>query len=132
MKIKKLILLLGIALLTVTVLSGCSYYQNTYGKTDVYGQVPGQIPAKTQTKDMSGDVVKGSYSYKYQFQFVTKDGTVKKMSYEVAGKNPTPLTANRYVKAQISKKRVVTGPNYISESKVPDKALTKLQSLAKN
>lgn len=114
-------------LLPLATLSGCKYYQDTYKGEEYYSIVPQQVPAREQTKDKDGKIVEGSYSYNYQLKWADKDGKVITKKYELSGKSPTPLTPGRYIKAEISKKRIVEGPNYIEQNEVPKKALEKIQ-----
>lgn len=121
--------ILGLLLVVVLVAGGWfgfKYYNDTYKGTDAYAKVT-QTPTKEPTKDSSGKVQAGLYSYTYELTFVHADGTTQQMGFEVSGKDPQPLTVGKYVKAKISAKRVIEGPNYIDASAVPAKAMAKLQ-----
>ncbi|WP_179396059.1 DUF1093 domain-containing protein [Lacticaseibacillus absianus] len=117
------------ALLVLAIVAGgwfgFKYYNETYTGQTAYAKVT-TTPTKEQTKDSSGKVQAGLYSYDYDFTFVFADGTTQQMSYELTGKDPQPLTVGKYVKAKISAKRVIEGPNYVDASAVPAKAMAKL------
>ncbi|MGR8828675.1 YxeA family protein [Leuconostoc citreum] len=118
-------------ILTLFLVSGLAiqirhYYDNTYASVTAYTRAPEKIPSKAQTRDDSGKVIEGSYSYQYHFKFVTKDGTTKEIEFELSGENIKPFKANQLLKAEISNIRVVNGPNEVKISDVPKTVLEKL------
>ncbi|WP_125706588.1 DUF1093 domain-containing protein [Lacticaseibacillus daqingensis] len=121
--------ILGILLLVLVLAGGWfgfKYYNDTYTGTVGYAKVT-TTPEKKETVDNQGVVQKGYYSYNYSFDFVMADGTTQTQTFEVTGKDPQPLTVGKYIKAKISKKRVLEGPNYVEASAIPAKALAKIQ-----
>lgn len=111
----------------VASFAGCSYYKDTYKGVEAYAKIPEQVPEKVQTKDHNGKVQSGLYSYHYNLTFITIDGDTQQMDYELSDENPTPFEPGSYVKAKISKKRAIEGPNGVSESDVPKDVLEKLK-----
>lgn len=118
-KIKKIVILVGLLIIGIVSYYGYKYYESTYKTITAYAVVPANVPEKEKTKSNDGKEVKGIYSYKYTLTFVNEDGEHKKMEFESSGETPTPLEPNSYVKAEISKKRVVKGPNKVAENKIP-------------
>ncbi|KAF1302979.1 MULTISPECIES: YxeA family protein [Enterococcus] len=116
-----LILVLGVG-----AYFGYNYYKETYQGIPAYAKVPATTPEKVQTKSDSGEIIKGWSSYKYTFTFVKENGEHQEMTYELSGENPTPFQPNTIVKASISKKRVIKGPNVVEKSSVPEKVLKEL------
>lgn len=122
---------MGIMILAAAGYFGFKYYQDTYTTEVAYAIVPEQVPEKVPTKDSAGKVQDGLYSYHYSLQFVTEDGgKVETREYELSSENPEPFTPNAYVTAEVSKNRIVNGPNGVSESDIPEKVLQKLTDLA--
>lgn len=117
-----LLLTLGIIAMT-----GCSYYNDTYKGVEAYAKVPDQIPEKIPTKDKDGKVQSGLYSYQYKLEFITKDKTKQEMDVDVTDENPTPLTPGSYVKAKISEKRILEGPNSIDAANIPKDILQMME-----
>ncbi|MGX7199068.1 YxeA family protein [Enterococcus nangangensis] len=125
---KKKVILAGLLLVLGLVgLSGCQYYQDTYKGEEYYAIVPEEVPAKEVTVDNQGKEVSGSYSYKYDITWANEDGETLDFPVEVSGDNPEPLTPGSYIKATISKKRIVEGPNTVEEGSIPQNALDKLK-----
>lgn len=124
---KKIVGIIVAVLVVIIGISGVRYYNSTYRATEAYAVVPQTIPAKTQTKDDSGKTVAGDSSYHYQLNFVKINGQRQVMSFSVSGSDPTPLQPGSYIKAKISQKRVVSGPNTVSQADVPAKVLQKLK-----
>lgn len=124
---KKIITVVALLFVIIGGIFGFKYYQQTYAGKTAYAKVSETVPQKEVTKDSNGKEVKDSYSYEYEFTFVKKDGSVQKMSYELASSNPEPLTPNSYIEAEISETRIVSGPKTVSESEVPKNILEKLQ-----
>lgn len=124
---KKIITIILLALILVGGYMGFNYWNDTYNGKTAYALVPETVPEKEQTKDMDGKVQQGLYSYNYELKFVKENGDIQTMEYSVSGENPEPLTPNAYIKAEISKNRVISGPNTISENDVPDNAKKVLQ-----
>lgn len=124
---KKIFRIIGIGF--VLFLGGITYkyYHDTYVGQTAYAIVPEQVPNKEITTDDSGQVISNSYSYHYTLTFITKKGAIQTKDYEIFGSNPTSLTPNSYVTAEISKKRIVEGPNPVAENQIPKNVLTKLK-----
>jgi len=123
---KKIILVVALILIVVFGYKGYEYYSTTYKGNVAYAKVSETVPQVEDTKDDTGQVVPGSKSYHYDFDFVKEDGSTQKMDYELSGDNVTPLKPGSYVKAKISEKRVVSGPNDVSKSEIPKTVLEKL------
>ncbi len=104
---------------------GYQYYTNTYVGVEGYAVVPQEVPEKIETKDNQGKAVTDTdgtplYSYEYNnITFVTKDGKKQQNSFDVTSTNPQPLQPGTYLKAKVSKNRVVEGPNSVNEGDVP-------------
>lgn len=98
----------------------------TYKGDIAYAKVPEVVPTEQETKDDTGKVITGSKTYQYDFDFVKEDGTIQKMDYELSGDNVIPLKPGSYIKASISQKRVISGPNDVSKSDIPKNVLEKL------
>lgn len=113
-------------LVVITFLSGCSYYEDTYQGDVAYAIVSDEIPQKEETVDSSGKVQSELYSYHYTFDFITENGVHQEMTYELSGENPQPLEPQSIIKAKISKKRVLEGPNPITTVDVPQSVLDEL------
>lgn len=108
---------------------GWNYYAETYQAHEAYAVVSSKVPTKKKTVDDSGKAIANSYSYVYNFRFVRTDGKVQHLQYELMGSNPKPFTPNSYVKAQISEKRVIEGPNQVSADRtdqIPSNVKAKL------
>ncbi|MDF7636791.1 YxeA family protein [Leuconostocaceae bacterium ESL0958] len=121
-----------IAVLTCFLLGGLfiqgkHYYENTYDADTAYAKVPAQVPKKQEARDDSGKLIKGTYSYDYELRFVTKDGEVRQLKFSQLGDEQVkPLTPNSYVKADVSKKRVVAGPNPVTTDQISAKVKVRL------
>jgi uncharacterized protein YxeA len=124
---KKIILFFMVLLIPVMGLAGCSYYDDTYKGTTYYSLVPATVPEKTATLDQDGKTVDGEFSYIYSINWVDKDGNEMTRKVEISGKNPEALTPGKYISAEISKKRITKGPNYIEKGEIPQNALAKIQ-----
>lgn len=118
---KKFIALGSLVLVMFFGLNGCSYYKDTYSGQTAYAKVSETVPEKVQTKDSQGEVQEGLYSLNYTFDFVKEDGTKQVMTYELVDKDPQPLEPGSYVRAVISKKRIIKGPNGIKQEEIPEK-----------
>ncbi|WP_172188002.1 DUF1093 domain-containing protein [Lentilactobacillus kribbianus] len=123
---KKIISLIALLILAVGGYFGWQYYTQTYQGHPAYAVIPNQVPKREATVDDNGKKVADSYSYSYKLHFVRTDGKTETLPYEVMGSDPKPFTPNATVKAEISDKRVVKGPNYVSKDKVPDAVKDKL------
>lgn len=108
-------------------LTGCSYYKDTYVGETYYAVVPQEVPQKEETKDNQGKVVPNTYTYSYDLTWADAKGNTLKFEAEVSGENPEPLTPGRFIRAEISKKRIVKGPNYVNKEEIPENALKKIQ-----
>lgn len=127
MKLKKKILFLVLLVVPIFGLTGCSYYHDTYEGKTYYSIVPQTVPEKTATVDKDGKEVSGSSSYIYELNWVDKDGNSIKREVEIAGDDPEALTPGKYIEAEISKKRIVKGPNYVEAGEIPKNALDKIE-----
>ena len=79
-----------------------------------------KFPLKQATDD-DGKAITGEHAYDYKFKFVLKNGEKRTLDYELSGEKVKPFTPNAVIKAEISKKRAIKGPNEISKDKVPNK-----------
>ncbi|WP_349515067.1 DUF1093 domain-containing protein [Leuconostoc suionicum] len=116
------------SLLTLSLVIGLAiqvrnYYDNTYAASKAYTRAPLKVPNREETKDDSGKVIKGSYSYQYHFKFVTAEGHEKNISFELSGENVTPFKPGEFLEAEVSNTRVIYGPTKVDESDVPQKLL---------
>ena len=126
---KKIIGLIVIVILGLVGYKGYEYYHSTYVGETAYAIVPSEIPSKVESKSKSGIGDQSPwYSYDYQLTFVKEDGSIQKLEYSVSGDDPKPLTPNSYVKATISEKRALKGPNVVEKSSIPKNILKKLDS----
>lgn len=110
---------LAILVAAVVIIFGWKYYQDNYQAETAYAVVPSEVPAKKQATDDNGKKISGVHAYDYKFEFVLKNGEKRTLDYELTGEKVKPFTPNATVKADISKKRVVKGPNEVSKDKVP-------------
>lgn len=124
---KKIIALIALVAVGVVGFKGWQYYQETYQGVTAYALVPDTVPEKVQTVDDSGNKIDGWSSYDYQLTFVKTDGSTQQLEYELSNSDPTPLRPGAIVKAKISQKRVIEGPNEVPQDKVPAEVLKKLQ-----
>ncbi|QEA58238.1 DUF1093 domain-containing protein [Leuconostoc koreense] len=127
---KKISLIIA-GVLTLSLVIGLAiqagnYYNNTYQTSKAYTKAPLKVPDREETKDDSGKVIKGSYSYQYHFEFVTTEGTKKSIAFELSGENVTPFKPGEFLEAEVSNTRVVYGPNGIKQSKIPKSVLKKI------
>lgn len=120
--IKEIIFVVILVLIVISGYKGYEYYTTIYKGDVAYAKVPDGVP----TVEDTGQVISGSKSYKYDFDFVKKDGTIQKMDYELSGNNVSPLQPGSYVKVFISQIRVISGPNDVSKSDIPKNILEKL------
>ena len=70
----------------------------------------------------------GYSSYKYTFEFVKENCERQEMTYELSGEDIQPYAPNTLVKAEISQKRIISGPNEVAEKDVPADLLKKLNA----
>ena len=124
---KKIIVLIFVVLLGVLGYRAFGYYNDTYRATVAYAQVPPEVPVLEQTVDDSGREIQGYHSYEYAFDFVLENGEKQTMHFELSAENPQPFKPNSYVKAEISKKRVVNGPNAIAFEQIPQQIQEQLK-----
>ncbi|MFT8670275.1 MAG: DUF1093 domain-containing protein [Liquorilactobacillus hordei] len=127
---KKVSLIIA-SLLTLSLVIGLAiqvrnYYDNTYAASKAYTRVPLKVPNREETKDDTGKVIKESYSYQYHFEFVTADGTKKRVAFELSGENVTPFKPGEFLEAEVSNTRVVYGPTAIKQNKIPKSVLKKI------
>jgi Protein of unknown function (DUF1093). len=102
------------------------YYNNTYVASEGYTRVPLNVPQREKTRDGSGKVIEGSYSYQYEFVFITREGNKKNISFELTGENVTPFKPGQYLKAKVSNTRVVYGPSVVKQDDIPQSVLKKI------
>lgn len=121
---KKTIVLSGI-ILGIVGYYLIKYNNEMYRGEIAYALVPTTIPQKKEAVDINGEPL-GGYSYDYNFTFIKEDGTKYIMNHELSGPNPSPFVPNTYVKAEISKKRIVNGPYKVSTQDIPRKIKEKL------
>lgn len=125
---KKMMLALLVVVLGVGGYFSYKYYSETYQGVTAYARTPKEIPEKTQTVHDSGKKIEGYSSYKYTFEFVKENGEKQEMTYELSDQNVQPYAPNTLVKAVISQKRVISGPNEVAEKDVPADVLKKLNA----
>ncbi|AOW73957.1 YxeA family protein [Pediococcus acidilactici] len=113
--------ILAILVAAVVIIFGWKYYEDTYQAKTAYAVVPAEVPVKKQATDDDGKAITGEHAYDYKFKFVLKNGEKRTLDYELSGEKVKPFTPNAVIKAEISKKRVIKGPNEISKDKVPNK-----------
>ncbi|MGR8774163.1 DUF1093 domain-containing protein [Leuconostoc citreum] len=133
---KKIIIIISLVAIFVVFLVSLNiknYVNSRYKSDTAFAKVPNEIPKLENVKDMNGKLVEGMKGYKYEFTFVTRAKKVKKISFEVKGEDNkvSPLKQNTYVTAQISEKLIVEGPQQISENKIPENVLIKINELVK-
>ncbi|EKQ12101.1 hypothetical protein LCAA2362_0236 [Lacticaseibacillus casei A2-362] len=59
---------------------------------------------------------------------MTKDGQKREVGYESGeSANPTELQPGSYVKATVSEKRVIKGPEVVNKNAIPASVLSKLE-----
>lgn len=122
---KKIIGLIAAVLVVFGLYKGYEYYNVTYKATPAYAKVPAQVPELKDTVDDAGKKIAGSKSYSYKLTVITTDGERRVLDYNI--EDADPLTPNAYVKADISQKRVVKGPEGVQKSDVPTSVLEKLK-----
>lgn len=125
---KKMMLALLVVVLGVGGYFSYKYYSETYQGVTAYARTPKEIPEKTQTVDDSGKKIEGYSSYKYTFEFVKENGEKQEMTYELSGEDIQPYAPNTLIKAEISQKRIISGPNEVAEKDVPADVLKKLNA----
>lgn len=123
---KKLIGTIALLMLLFGGYKGYQYYDQTYNSQVAYAKVPETVPPLTDALSSSGEKMWNWKAYDYELTFVTKDGKTVKLPYTIASENPTPLEPNSFVKAEVSQKRVTSGPTTINEKQVPKNVLTML------
>ncbi|WP_262315328.1 YxeA family protein [Lacticaseibacillus parakribbianus] len=123
---KKILAVIGLVIVFAGGWFGYKYYASTYAGATGYTKVT-TTPARHKTTDDSGKTIAGYYSYDYSFTWALKDGTTKTVNFELSSKNPQPYVEGKYLKAEISDKRVIKGPSYVDESAIPQKALDALK-----
>lgn len=124
---KKILALLLLAILAVGSYLGYQYYTQTYAGTVAYARIPKEVPAKEPSKLSNGEVERGYFEYNYQLTFVKENGETQEMAVTINDKDPQPFEPNSLVKAEISQKRVIKGPNQVAENQVPQTVLEKLK-----
>ncbi len=126
---KKIIGFILVVLLGFFGYKGYEYYQSTYSGQTAYAYVPSEIPPKVQHESKSGIGDQSPwYSYDYTLNFVKEDGSTQTLEVSLSEDNAKPLTPNSYVKAVISEKRTIKGPNGVEKDAIPKKILEKLEN----
>ena len=122
-----MLLALLVVVLGVGGYFGYKYYSETYQGVTAYAITPNEIPEKKQTVDASGKKIEGYSSYEYTFEFIKENGKKQVMTYELSDQNVHPYAPNTLAKAEISQKRVISGPNEVAEKDVPASILKQLK-----
>lgn len=126
---KKIIGIVLVVLLGFAGYKGYEYYQSTYSGQTAYAYVPSEIPPKVEHESKSGIGDQSPwYSYDYTLNFVKEDGSTQTLEVSLSEDNAKPLTPNSYVKAVISEKRTIKGPNSVEKDAIPKKVLEKLEN----
>lgn len=121
-KTRKITGLIILVLLGFMGYKAYDYYHSTYVGKTAYAYVPKKVPPKLEHKAETSVGDRSSwYSYDYKLTFVKEDGTTEIRAVSISQDNPKPLVLNSYVKATISIKRVLKGPNRIDEQAIPQK-----------
>ncbi|MEG0286979.1 MULTISPECIES: DUF1093 domain-containing protein [Vagococcus] len=128
---KKIIPIVLLAVAAFIGFKGYVYYNDTYKATTAYALVPAEVPEKKEALDMSGKKITDSdgsmnYTYDYSFNFIKTNGKAQTQDFGLVGSDVTPYEPGTYVRAEISNKRVVKGPNSVAEKDVPKDILEKL------
>ncbi|WP_225047903.1 DUF1093 domain-containing protein [Lacticaseibacillus kribbianus] len=123
---KKVLAIIGLVIVLAGGWFGYKYYASTYAGATGYTKVT-TTPKRHQTTDSSGKTISGYYSYDYSFTWALKDGTTKTVDFELSSKNPQPYVVGKYLKAEISDKRVIKGPSYVDVKDIPAKALEQIK-----
>lgn len=129
---KKILLVLLLGMTAFIGFKGYVYYNDTYKATMAYAIVPNEVPEKKEAVDDSGNKITDSdgsmnYTYDYNFNFVKENGESQVQGFGLTSSTPVPYEPGSYVKAEISKKRVVKGPYSVVENDIPKKILDKLK-----
>jgi uncharacterized protein (TIGR01655 family) len=125
---KKILLAILVLIIAVGGYFGYKYYADTYQGVTAYAITPKEVPDKKQTVDDSGNKVEGYSSYTYTFEFVKENGEKQEMTYELSGQNVQPYAPDTLIKAEISKKRIISGPNEVAEKDVPTSVMNVLDA----
>lgn len=109
---------------------GFHYWDTTYNGVTAYAKVESAKKVASKNNDGSNYKINGKQVYTYQYDsvtWVTTSGEVRHVNFTSAeSTNPTPIATGTYVKAKISQKRVISGPNPVAASAVPTAVKTKL------
>ena len=124
---KKIIGAIAILLVLFGGYKAYQYYDETYNSQTAYAKTPEAIPPRKDAVDANGKKMWDWKSYNYELTFVTSNGQKIKLPYSVESENPTPFEPNSYVKAEVSQKRVTSGPTAVAKETVPENILSKLQ-----
>lgn len=115
---------ISVVIAVVVIFFGWKYYADNYQAHTAYAIVPEKVPAKVKTVDDDGTKVPNSYSYKYNFKFVLTNGETRNIKFELLGSDPKPFVPGSLIKADVSSKRVIKGPNGVNKKDVPEKVRT--------
>ena len=123
----------GVVFLLVVIVwgfFGYQYWNSTYNGVESYAKVTQGTKHASKNNDGSPYKVNGKqyYYYDYEFTWVTKDGQKREVGYESGeSANPTELQPGSYVKATVSEKRVIKGPEVVNKNAIPASVLSKLE-----
>ncbi|MTD41626.1 DUF1093 domain-containing protein [Erwinia sp. CPCC 100877] len=123
---KKILGGLALLLLIIGGIFGYKYYSETYVMHTEYGKVPTEVPAKTPTKDASGNTVENMYSYNYKMTFYDETGKAHQRELEIHGEEISPLTPNSIIKIETNEKRNAD-PQVVLKNEVPRAVLEKIK-----
>lgn len=107
-----------------------TYWDSTYNGTTAYAIVQDATKHKSKTSKGEDYKVDGQqqYYYSYDFKWITEDGKELNVGWDSReSSNPTQLAAGTIVKAEVSSKRVIKGPNSVNKAQVPSEVMGKLQ-----
>lgn len=129
---KKIIPIVLLVVAAFIGFKGYQYYNDTYKATTAYAVVPQTIPEKKEARDATNQKITDNdgsinYSYDYSFNFIKKNGKKQTQEFSLTGSKVTPYEPGTIVTAEISNKRVVKGPNVVSEDQVPQEILKELK-----
>lgn len=127
---KRIIGLVVVALLAIGGWQVYRYWDTTYHGVTAYAKVGASQKVASQNDDGSPYRINGKQVYTYEYKhviWVTTGGQVRHVDFSSLEKtNPQRLAPGTYVKATISQKRVISGPNPVAVSALPAKVKAKL------
>jgi len=127
---KKIFGLVTLVIIVIGGYFGYQYYHDTYVGEIAYAKVPVQVPERKEHKSKSGiGDTSDWYSYDYAVTFVKENGTIQEDTFQLSEDNQQPLRPNSYIKAKLSKKRILEGPTTVDQSEIPKKVLAELEKI---